>query len=191
MRDNMGVYDALAMDLRGFKGAGATVKDGLVVLGEVTLELFNDWGDLKTSRKVHNLITTSGDVYYANRCLPTPGATTAAGGMKLGTGNNAVAKSGTGSAIVTYISGSNNAFDSSTLQGSGDTGRQVRYITTWAAGDATNAAIVEVAIVNDISNNSDGSTAANTYSRAVFSAINKTASDTLVATWNHTFLGAA
>lgn len=165
------------------------VKDGMGLQGTVTLELFDENGDLKDSRTVPNLVTTSGDSYYANKGLPTSGGT-AANGMKLGTGTTAAAKSGAGAALTgTYISGSNNTFDSSTIVGSGDTGRSIRYVTTWAAGDATNAAITEAVIVNDQGTDAT-STAANTYARVVFSAINKTASDVLVATWDHTFLGA-
>lgn len=54
---------------------------------------------------------------------------------------------------------------------------------------ATNSAITEAVIVNDSGTNAT-STAANSISRIVFTAINKGASDTLAITWNHKFLGA-
>ena len=54
---------------------------------------------------------------------------------------------------------------------------------------ATNGAITEVVIVNDQATNATSS-AANTYSRALITSVNKGASDTLAITWNHTFLGA-
>ena len=111
--------------------------------------------------------------------------------MKLGTGTTAAAKSSTGAALVTYLTGSNAAFDAtfpSAAAVGGDGGWNASYKTTWAAGTATNSAITEVAICNDNANAT--SSAANTYARAVFTAINKTASDSLAITWTHKFLGA-
>ena len=62
------------------------------------------------------------------------------------------------------------------------------YKTTWAAGTATNSAITEAVIVNDQATNAT-TTAANTIARVVFTAVNKTASDSLAITWNHKALG--
>jgi len=114
-------------------------------------------------------------------------------GMKLGTGATAAAKSGAGGALVTYLSGSNVTFDATYPQtanlGAG-LGVNAVYRCTWAAGVATNGAITEVVIVNDAATNAT-STAGNTASRALFgSAINKTATDSLVVTWNWKALGA-
>jgi hypothetical protein len=112
--------------------------------------------------------------------------------MKLGSGGTAVAKSGAGGALVTYITASNVAFDSSypqTANLGGGLGVNSVYKTTWAAGTATNSAITEVAIVNDQATNAT-STAANTYSRALITSVNKTASDSLAITWNWKALGA-
>lgn len=65
-----------------------------------------------------NLITDAGDLYYATRAIAgvTPAApadATKMTGMKLGTGTTAAAKNGAGAALVTYLSGSNVAFDAS------------------------------------------------------------------------------
>ncbi len=112
--------------------------------------------------------------------------------MKLGTGTTAAAKSGAGAALVTYESGSNNPFDASfptTIDETGDTGWSASYKTTWAAGDVTDTALTEAVIVNDAGTDATSS-AANTYARVTFTAINKTADDSLIITWNHTFLGA-
>lgn len=161
--------------------------------GTVLVQLFDEHGNLK-QQLTPNLITTVGDQYYATRgaaaVVPAaPADTTKVTGMKLGTGVTAAAKSGAGAGLVTYISGSNNPFDATFPQQvdlSGDTGFQIQYKTTWAAGDVTNAAITEAVIVNDAATDLTTSVA-NTISRVVFTAINKTASDTLVITWNHTF----
>jgi hypothetical protein len=64
-----------------------------------------------------------------------------------------------------------------------------QYKTTWAAGDVTEAALREVIICNDAGTDAD-STAANTYSRAVYSNIDKQAADSLAITWNWKYLGA-
>jgi hypothetical protein len=172
---------------------------GMGIVGYGIAHLLDGDGHTKQLVPFANLITTAGDQYYAQKGIvgvspANASAPTAASGMKLGTGSTAAAKSSTGASIVTYISGSNVVFDSSfpaaaAVAGT-DTGWNATYKTTWAAGTATNSAIVEVAIVNDQSNNSNGSSAANTYSRAVITSVNKTSSDSLAVTWNHKFLGA-
>jgi len=162
--------------------------------GTARVELFGPDGELKAVREVGNLITTAGDEYYAKRgaaaVVPAaPSDVTKVTGMKLGTGATAAAKSGAGAALVTYESASNNPFDATfplLVDLASDTGWQIQYKTTWAAGDVTEAALTEAVIVNDAAADAT-STAANTISRIVFSAINKTASDSLVITWNHTF----
>jgi hypothetical protein len=113
-------------------------------------------------------------------------------GMKLGTGNTAAAKTGAGAAMVTYLSGSNLAFDAtyplSSLNGSS---RRIQYKTTWAAGVATNAAIAECTLSNEAVNANAASSTAQTIARVVFgSTINKGASDSLAVTWNTDLLGA-
>jgi hypothetical protein len=168
--------------------------DGAGFSGIITLELFDKNGALKDVRKVPNLITDAGDDYVAKKVITgiapaNATAPTAANGMKLGTGTTAPTKTDAG--LGTYITGSNNPFDATYPQtnslGSGN-GVQARYVTTWAAGDVTNSAIAEIVVCTDATVDEDP-TAAETYSRATFSAINKTASDVLVATWNWLFDG--
>lgn len=171
-------------------------KNPMGVKGIVTIELFGKNGELKQREVVNNLVTTAGDEYYAKKAIAgispaNPSAPTAANGMKLGTGTTAAAKSGAGAALVTYESGSNNTFDSSfptTIDEASDTGWSASYKTTWAAGDVTETALTEAVIVNDAASDATSS-AANTYARVTFTAINKTADDSLIITWNHTFLG--
>lgn len=176
--------------------AGKTDSSGMVGYG--VAELFDQDGNLKQSVEFGNLITDAGDLYYAQKAITSiapanPSAPTAMTGMKLGTGATAVAKNGAGAALVTYLTASNLAFDSTYPQtanlGAG-LGVNAVFRTTWAAGVATNGALTEVVMVNDSAVNATSS-AANTASRALFaSAINKTATDSLVVTWNHKFLGA-
>lgn len=175
----------------------AQTLDGAGIVGYGVAELRDGDDQLKLLVPFHNLITDAGDLYIAGKVITaiapaSPSAPTAANGMKLGSGSTAVAKSGAGGALVTYISGSNVAFDTSypqTANLGGGLGVNAVYKTTWAAGTATNSAITEVAIVNDQATNAT-TTAANTYSRALITSVNKTASDSLAITWNWKALGA-
>lgn len=199
-QNNGGLRDSLRLGMYREDYEGAMVKDGVCLTGTIELALFDDDHRLKDVRSVKNLITDNGDLYYATMGIAgvMPSNTDApdlATGMKLGTGTTAAAKNGAGAAIgAGYISGSNKAFDATYPKinnlGAGN-GVQAQYVTTWAAGDATNSAITEIAIVTEDISSDTTSLEAETISRAVFSAINKTASDTLVATWNHLFKGAA
>jgi hypothetical protein len=171
--------------------------DGLGVVGFWDLELFDRHGALKHFQTGHNLITDAGDLYIASKVIvgtgpANPAAPTVMNGMKLGTGSTAVAKNGAGAALVTYLSASNVAFDATYAQTSNlgaGLGVTAVFKTTWGAGVATNSAITEAVIVNDQATNATTS-AANTGSRIVFTAVNKGASDTLAITWSWKFLGA-
>jgi hypothetical protein len=194
--DTSGVRDALfcAMEM------ARDIRDGspIGLIGWGIAELFDGDGVSKLIVPFANLVTDSGDTYYAtkgvvgispaNVTAPTP-----VSGMKLGTGNTAVAKNGAGAALVTYATGSNLVFDSSfptaATKGAG-AGARIQYKSTYGAGVATVNGLNEVVIVNDAATNAT-STAANTISRALLSpVVNKGASDTLAITWNHDLLGA-
>jgi hypothetical protein len=172
-------------------------EDASGITGEATIQLIRD-GVVIHEEIVKNIITTPGDEYYAKMGIAgvnpaAPAAPTKMTGMKLGTGTTAAAKSGAGGALITYLSGSNVAFDTAfpaaaAVAGT-DTGWTANYQTTWAAGVATNAAITEAVIVNDSATNLTSSSA-NTISRITFTAINKLAGDALVIGWKHKFLGA-
>lgn len=172
-------------------------KDAMGIIGIVEIELTDKDGNLKDRQVIYNLVTDAGDLYYATRAISAvapaaPSDATKMTGMKLGTGTTAAAKSGAGAALVTYKTASNQAFDSTwpkTVNLGGGLGVTGEYQTTFAAGTATDAALTEAVIVNDSSTNAT-STAANTASRVVFSAINKTATDSLKINWSHKFLGA-
>ena len=173
------------------------MSSGLSLVGFGTVELYDEYGRLKSIQPFANLITDAGDLYYAGKAIvgispANPSAPTAVNGMKLGTGTTAVAKAGAGGALVTYKTASNVAFDAtfpSTSNLGAGLGVNAVYKTTWGAGIATDTALTEAVIVNDQATNAT-TTAANTISRVVFTAVNKGASDTLAITWNHKFLGA-
>lgn len=189
-----GFRDALheAHDLARAKAGGGRTRIGYGVAHLTD-------GDGRTLNLVPfgNLITDAGDLYVAGKIIAaiapqSPSAPTAANGMKLGTSTSAATKAGSTSFIVTYISGSNLAFDATYPQTAnlGTTlGVNSIYRTTWAAGTATSTTINEVAIVNDQATNTLGA-AASTYSRAILSStVNKGASDSLAITYNWKSLG--
>jgi hypothetical protein len=175
--------------------ARALIPDGVGLVGYGIAELFDGDGRLKQLVPFSNLITDAGDLYIAGKIIAAispanASAPTAANGMKLGTASTAATKTDAG--LATYLTASNAAFDSSYPQTAnlGSTlGVNAVYKTTWAAGTATSSTINEVVIVNDQATNADSS-AANTYSRAVLTTVNKTSSDSLAVTWNWKALGA-
>lgn len=167
---------------------------GVAVLSDVD-------GRVKEWCTFENLVTDVGDQYYGERAAagiagsPLTTGPSQVTGMKLGTGSTAVAKTGTGAALITYLSGSHQAiatgFPTSTQPGGAGTARVITWQSVWAAGVATTAsAITEVVIVNDTLTNAT-SLAAATIARALLTGISsKGAADTLTVTWNHSILGA-
>lgn len=174
-----------------------TVQASVGVVGIVTVEHFDENLKLKRKQVIRNKVTTAGDEYLVKKTIQgispaNPAAPTAANGMKLGTGVTAPSKSGAGAALGAYITGSNVVFDAAhpvAAAVGGDTGWKATYKTTWGPGVATNSAITEVVLVNDQTDNT-ASTAAETYGRSTFTAVNKAAGDTLVVTWEWVILGA-
>jgi hypothetical protein len=169
--------------------------DNAGITGTLVVERFDKDGELLERFEGKNLVTDVGDQLYAERGsgVGTPDLPT---GMKLGTGSTAVAKTGAGAALVTYLSGSNKAFDggfpTSTQPGGAGTARVITYKRTYAAGEATTASpITEAAIVTETISSDTTSTAAETISRILVAGISaKGASDTLTCTWTHSLLGA-
>jgi hypothetical protein len=155
--------------------------------GHLVCEWHDKDGNLIHRSEQDNLITAVGDQMYASRGAGLSSSATPTG-MKLGTGTTAAAKTGAGAALVTYLSGSNKAFDATFPSAAGGV---VTYKRTYAAGEATSASnITEVVIVTDAIATDATSTAANTASRALLaSPAPKAAGDTLTITWTHTALG--
>jgi hypothetical protein len=160
--------------------------------GRVEWELRGPDGQIKDRGVQFNKVTDVGDAMYAKlgAGIASPPATPT--GMKLGTGTTAAAKNGAASTLITYISGSNKAFDASfpAFSQTAGAGAVITYKRTYAAGEATNATINEAIICNDTIGTDANSAQANSISRVVFgSTINKASGDTLTVTWTHTLLG--
>lgn len=185
MREAMGINDTIELD----RGKG--LPEAVGIWGLVHAELHGPDGKLKAECFVKNLVTSVGDQYYAGRAALSSGLPAQVTGFRLGTGSTAVAKSGAGSFVVTYLAGSNKAND-------GGFPTAVAGVVTWkrtyAAGEATTASpITEVVLNTDTiaNDNATTATAANTISRALLTGIgSKGAADTLTITWTHTLLGA-
>lgn len=170
--------------------------DESTVTGTVTITVTGADGRIKSEQTVKNLITDAGDQYHVKRIASAvaplaPADATKVTGMKLGTGTTAVAKAGAGSALVTYVSGSNKAFDTGfpTADNLGaGLGWTVTYQCTFGAGVGTSSALTECACVTDAS--TDATTvAANTIARITFAATPKGATDVLTIAWAHKQLG--
>lgn len=155
-------------------------------------ELRGPDGELKQSGPFWNLITDVGDEWAIENAHGIAGAGGALTGMRLGTGTTAPAKNGAGAAIVTYVSGSAQAFDTGPTgadEGAG-AGYSASYSVTWAAGEATANGIAECVITNEAGPTNVAGSAANTIARFLLSpVVNKGASDSLTVTWSHTHNG--
>lgn len=166
-------------------------KDKAGITGVVVAELRGPDGKLKAKCISRNLITAVGDQYYAGRAALAAGLPAQVTGFRLGSGVTAVAKTGAGAAIVTYLAGSNKANDATFPTVAAGV---VTWKRTYVAGEATTAgAITEVVLNTDViaNDNATTATAANTISRALLTGIgSKGAADTLTITWTQTLLGA-
>jgi hypothetical protein len=166
------------------------------VTGLAIITLTGADGRVKARQHVRNLITDAGDQYHAKRIAAgvaplAPADVTKVTGMKLGSGATAVAKSGAGAALVTYVTGSNKIFDTGfpTTENLGaGLGWTTTYQVTFEAGVGTAASLTEVALVTDAATNAT-STAANTIARVTFAATPKGATDVLTIAWAHKQLG--
>lgn len=165
-----------------------TTEDGIKVKGRVEAVLRGPDGEVKERRVCSNLITLVGNQYFGERASGIGSPPNQVSGMRLGTGTTAVATTGAGAAIVTYVTGSQAAISATYPQSSNPASatRRITWKSSWAAGVATNAALAEAVITNEATLTDVAGTAANTISRVLLSpTINKGASDTLDLTWQH------
>lgn len=183
MNDGTRMGDFLVAGMERPRGAESMV----LLAGRVHAQMIDEDGNVK-STVVSNLITTVGDIMYAHRGAGIAAAPNAPTGMKLGTGSTAVAKTGAGAALVTYLTASQHAFDATFPSIASNV---VTYKCTYVPGEATSgSAITEAVIVNETLTNATSAAAA-TISRALIAGVgSKAAGDTLILTWTHTALGA-
>lgn len=154
-------------------GRDVTFDDQAEFVSNVLVEVFDDQGVLKDYRAIHNLVVTAGKNHIAAFMAASPPA--AMGWMELGTGATAAAAGDT--LLQTALAASRVALTSRTSATNVTT-----YVGDWPAGTSTNTALTEAGIFNVATANTITMLA-----RAVFTAINKGASDTLKITWTVTF----
>ena len=191
MNDQSALRDAITTSL---DMAREVSRDRVGIVGYGVAELYGPDGELLLARPFANLITDVGDLYYAQQAfagIPPvngTGAATKVTGMQIGSGVTAVAKSGAGGGMVTFLAGQANdaSYPQTNNLGAG-LGVEVVYKATYAAGTGTGT-VNEAVITNGTIGSS--SATANTLARILTGAITKAAGDSLAITWRHKFLGA-
>jgi hypothetical protein len=183
MQEQTGVQDAMVATMSRDRGG----HDGLGLSGIVVVELRGPDGALKVRTVQPNVVTNIGDQYYGERAAGIASPPAQVTGMKLGTGSTAVAKSGAGAALVTYLTNSHQAIDGSfPTSALSSNKRRITWQSTWAAGKATSASpITEVVLVNESLTDAT-SLAAATIARALVTGVpTKEAADSLTISWTH------
>ena len=142
--------------------------------GKLHVELFGPDGKVKEERFVTNTITNAGDAWVANQL--SGAVADLMSHMAIGDDDDP-APAATQTALNNEVD--RNAL-TSTTQGAGGDDNDVIYVGDWAAGDGTNASLCEAGIFND-------GAAGTMLCRAIFTAVNKGANDTLKITWTVTF----
>lgn len=190
MTDHYAIRDTFSVALEMARDFAV---DRVGIVGYGIIELYGPDGELKECKPFANLVTDTGDLYYAGMAiaLVTPAAPaqpTKLTGMQIGSGVTAVAKSGAGGAMVTLLAGQ--AFDATwpkTVNLGAGLGVEAEYKTTYAAGTGTGT-VNEATLTNGTIGTA--STTGNTIARILTGAVTKGASDSLAITWKQKFLGA-
>lgn len=166
--------------------------DRVPMTGRVEWTLRDARGRIKARGVTHNLVTQVGDQMYSERGAGIASPPAVPTGMKLGTGSTAVAKTGAGAALVTYLANSQLAFDATYPQSAlNGAARRITYKCTFAAGKATSAAtaITEAVLVNETLADATSAAAA-TVARVLLTGIaSKQSTDSLTVTWTHDLQG--
>ena len=143
------------------------MEDFLKATGELEITLKDEFGNIKQTIMVPNLVVTVGKTFIASRMVGTSAATMSH--MAIGTSSTTPAAANTtlgaeaGRVTLASATSSTNV---------------VSYSATFGAGTGTGA-IVEAGILN-------AGTAGTLLCRTTFSVINKGANDTLTINWNVT-----
>jgi len=146
------------------------LQENLKMLGELTIQVFNENGDLKSAIKVPNLVVTVGKNYIASRMVGT--AATVMSHMAIGTG--------TSTPIAGDVNLGTEAYRASiTIAASTNT---VTSTATFAAGNGTGA-ITEAGIFNYGTYAASPTSGQFMLCRTTFPAVNKAAGDSIAITW--------
>lgn len=139
------------------------VVDNIKVTGQVSIKLYDKFGDLKQSLVIPNLVVTTGKSFIASRMIGTP---TEMSHMAVGASSTAPAAGDTalGSELGRVALASDDAV-----------GAVVTYTANFPAGTGTGA-VVEAAIFN-------ASSGGTMLCRTTFAVVNKGVNDAMAITW--------
>jgi hypothetical protein len=170
------------------------MKELTKLTGVIRYKLYDKDGNLKQEGKGCNIVTTQGDNYFVDQLSDAGGD--AVDLIALGTGSDNVAKadvwvsgpfSANGSAVGTAggVSAATNSGTPANLQ----------YVGTFNPGYATQDGITRAILTNldpsaDGNGTPDGATEFCVAHGTIDPAVNKGSADTLVITWDISFLGA-
>lgn len=144
------------------------MEDNIKLQANVLVQVFDQSGNLKDERDIHNTVTTAGKYCIADQLLASP-TLSKPGWAELGTGTGGT------TLLNAYIVGSRTAFTSKTRNNN-----VVTMVTDFPAGTGTGA-ITEAGLFDVATQNTINMT-----NYTSFTAINKTASDSLKLTWTLT-----
>ena len=147
--------------------------DGIKATGELRIQHWDEFGNVKEDRTVPNLVVTVGKNHIAGRLANSPTPPTAMGWMAVGTAttNLVVANTTLAAEGATARVALTSAISSTNV---------VTYIATFPPGSGTGA-LVEAGIFN-----ATGQNLGVMLSRTIFSVINKEALDSISITWTLT-----
>jgi hypothetical protein len=161
IKDNSKMTDKMSVKMgKGFADEG-------LIESNVIIKLFDENGNLKDQREIHNLVTTAGKEGSADQILAAP-TLPKPGWMAIGTGSPAATLLGA-------------EIDRNALTSKTRSGAVVTMVADWAAGDGTGA-ITEAGVFDVVTANT-----VNMWMSASFAVVNKGALDTLQISWTLTF----
>jgi len=162
MKEGIGAKDRMSL------GFGKSAHEGVLIVPNLKIELFDEAGMSKYVDNTHNAVTNAGLYGVLDQILASP-TLAKAGWMELGTGTGGATK------LNAYVAGSRTAFDSKAR-----TNAVVTMITTFGAGVGTGA-LTEAGVFDVVTQDT-----INMWLYATFSVVNKLAADSLVLTWTLT-----
>jgi hypothetical protein len=185
LNDKCGVTDEVISAV----GYNRCPNDRVGIIGHVVAELFGPDGKLKQREETHNLMTTLGDIYVAQRMYSTQSLITP-WYMKTGTGSTAVDKASSGSFIADAQYNDGSAIGMvSTYPKAGASANVATFQCLWPATAGYVYTIRRVSLTDNNENAGD-TVESGSMAIALFGAdIPKEATDTLTVTWNMTFAG--
>ena len=150
------------------------INDKALLKGRIRFELKDENGNIKQVVEKDNTFMAVGDAHVADQLAETP-SEAKMGWIAIGTGSTPFT---TGSTTLNKELDRNALAAGYPEQGAAGDDNDVKYKSTWAAGDGTGA-LTEAGIFNS-------SIAGTMLAASTYPVINKSASDTLTITWTVT-----